>query len=225
MDYILALGGSIICPKKIDTDFLKGFYDLIVKRINSGDRFVIITGGGDVAREYQRSAGLVNGVSDEEKDWLGVYATYLNGHLIRSIFNKFAHPEVMNERGKISSFGDRSLIVGSGWKPGWSTDYVATQTAIDLNIDNILVLSKQDYIYDKNPDQYSNAEPIKEITWKEYEKIIPDEWTPGLKAPFDPVATGIASREDKKVIVANGTDLRNLELIFEGGNFKGTTLK
>ncbi len=225
MDYILALGGSIICPKKIDVEFLRSFYNLIVERIKQGDRFVIITGGGDVARHYQQAATLINGVSDTEKDWIGIRATHLNGELLRAVFNEFAHPEVLDERGKVSNFNSYSLVVGSGWKPGWSTDYVATQTAIDLDIDNILILSKQDYVYDRDPDKCKSAKPLEEIDWEEYRDIIPEKWTPGLNTPFDPVASRLADNENKKVVIADGTNLQNLKSIFKGESFEGTTIK
>ncbi len=225
MDYVFALGGSIICPKKIDTEFLRGFYNLITERIEKNDRFVIITGGGDVARHYQKSASLVNGVSDEQKDWIGIHATYLNAHLLKSIFNRFCHPEIVNRKGKVKRFGDSSLIIGSGWKPGWSTDYVATKMAIDTGIDNILILSKQDYVYNKDPDENKDAQPIREISWSDYRSIIPKDWQPGLNVPVDPIASKLADERNKKVIVANGKDLDNLKLILDGSDFKGTTIK
>ncbi len=224
MDYVLALGGSIICPKQIDAGFLRDFYFLIEQRIKKGDRFVIVTGGGDVARHYQKSALLINGVGDEERDWIGIHATYLNAHLLRAIFTKYASDTICNERGKINDFDDCSVIIASGWSPGRSTDYVATCLAVDMDIENIIILSKQDYVYDGDPEKSESAQPIDFITWDDYKKIIPTDWTPGLSAPVDPIASKLAADEEKELVVANGKDLDNLEKILDGKTFKGTKI-
>ncbi len=224
MDYVIALGGSIICPGKIDTSFLRSFYFLIVERIKKGDRFVIIAGGGDIARKYQEADLIINGVEDKQRDWIGIYATYLNAHLIKAIFKKYVESEVVSSRDEIDPFKEGKVIVGSGWTPGRSTDYVATATATDLDIENILILSNQDYIYDKNPEEAEDAKPVKEFTWGQYRKIIPDKWSPGLKSPVDPIASRLADKENKKVVVANGRNLKNLKRILESKKFKGTTI-
>jgi len=225
MDYIIALGGSIICPERVDVDFLKSFSFVIKERISLGDRFVVVCGGGSIARKYQESANLFGEISDEDKDWLGIYATYINSCFLKSIFKKEANPNIFSAPLKITSFENYKIIIGSGWSPGRSTDFVATQIAVDLKIGNILVLTKQDYIFDSDPEKNKDAKPIKLITWGDYKKIIPEIWSPGLSSPVDPVASDLAHREDKKMIVVNGKDLDNLNNIFSERDFKGTIIK
>ncbi len=221
---VIALGGSIICPKDINTSYLRDFYSLIKKEIKNGYKFIIIPGGGDVARNFQKSALLVNRVSNKEKDWIGIYATYLNAHLLRAIFKKEAHPSIFNARFKINDFNGHSIIIGSGWSPGWSTDFVATQIATDFDIKKVLILGKPDYVYTSDPAKDKKAKPIKEMRWKDYLKIIPSRWTPGLSLPVDPIAARQAKKEKKDIFVLDGTNLNNIKKALRGDNFKGTHL-
>ncbi len=221
---VIALGGSIICPKEIDTNYLRQFYFLIKKEIKKGYSFIIITGGGDVARNFQKAALLVNRVPNKERDWIGIYATYLNAHLLKAVFKKEAHPSIFNARYKVKNFNQHSVIIGSGWSPGWSTDFVATQIAVDFNIKKILTLGKPDYVYNNDPAKNKDAQPIKEMKWKDYLKIIPLKWTPGLSLPVDPVAAKLAKKENKEIIVADGKNLKNLRRILREKSFNGTRL-
>jgi uridylate kinase len=221
---VIALGGSIICPKEINTTYLRQFYFLIKKEIKNGYKFIIITGGGDVARNFQKAALLVNRVPNKERDWIGIYATYLNAHLLKAVFKKEAHPSIFNARFKVKDFNDHSVIIGSGWSPGWSTDFVATQIAADFNIKRVLTLGKPDYVYTSDPAKNSDAQPIERIKWEDYLKIIPSRWTPGLSLPVDPIAARLAKKEKKEVIVADGKNLTNLRKILRDKKFKGTLL-
>jgi uridylate kinase len=222
--FILGLGGSIICPYKIDTAYLRRFYKFIKNKIHYGYKFVIVTGGGDTARKYQKAALKVANVSDEDKDWIGIHATRLNAHLLRTIFKKEADPVVFDKRFHLKDFNRHSIIIASGWRPGWSTDYVAIQIAADLKIDNIVILTKPDYVYSADPKRDKNAKPLKEITWKEYIKKIPSKWKPGLHLPIDPIASRLAQKEKMKVILINGKKLSNLEKVLNGEKFKGTII-
>ncbi|MDX8400245.1 MAG: hypothetical protein R8K20_08345, partial [Gallionellaceae bacterium] len=85
--YVISLGGSIIVPNgSIDVGYLKKFKKFIESRVKKGDSFVIITGGGGVAREYQRAARSVTDLTRDDLDWLGIHATRINAHLLRTIF-------------------------------------------------------------------------------------------------------------------------------------------
>ena len=79
---ILSLGGSLICPDEIDFNFLKKFRHVIKKFINKGYKFVIICGGGKLARTFQEIASKASKLSDKELDWLGIHATKINAHIV-----------------------------------------------------------------------------------------------------------------------------------------------
>lgn len=222
--FVLALGGSIICPDSINTRYLSRFYKKIKELIKKKYKFIIVAGGGKIARNYQNAAGRIIKVPDEDKDWLGIHATRLNAHLLRTIFRKEAHPVVFDQRFKLKNFEGHSIIIGSGWHPGWSTDFVAVQIAVDFKIKEVLILGKPKYVYTHNPEKHNIAKPIKKISWEEYLKKIPKKWKPGLHLPVDPVASKLAKEKKIKVIVASAKDLNNFSNIIEGKKYKGTLI-
>jgi uridylate kinase len=223
--FVIALGGSAVYPGKIDVEFLKKFRDFIFKKINAGYKFAIIIGGGKLCRQFQSAAAEIANLANEDKDWIGIHSTRLNAHLLRTIFREVAHPVLFKKRFRIKDFDGYSVIIGAGWEPGWSTDYIAIQIAIDLGIRNILILGKPDYVYTADFEKDPNARPFDKISWVDYMKLIPAEWNPGMSSPVDPVAARLAAKEKLKVIVANAKDLENVENILEDKEFKGTILE
>ena len=222
-NFVIALGGSIAFPKEIDVGFLKKLKVFLIEEIKKGNKFIIIIGGGAVCREYNKMASLISDVSDVDKDWIGIKTTRLNAEFLRAIFKSYAHPLVLDQRMKVKSFEDYSLILGCGWEPGHSTDFDAVQTALDFNIDNIIIMGKPDYVYTKDPEKDKTAEKIEKMTWADYLKLIPKEWIPGFSSPVDVTASLLAKENNLKVIVCNG-DLDNFKNILQGRDFKGTTI-
>jgi len=222
--FVVALGGSVLFPDKIDTAFLQRFISFIEKQVKKGRKFVIVIGGGKIARAYQEAASKIAEIDSVEKDWIGIFATKLNAYFVKAALKNNPHPLLFDERFKIKRFGRYPIIVGSGWKPGWSTDFVAVQIACDLNIKEVIILGKPSYVYTADFEKDKSARPIKEMKWDEFLKIIPSEWTPGMRVPLDPVAAKLAKKKKIKVIVANGRNLRNFEKILNRDKFKGTVL-
>ncbi len=222
--FIIVLGGSIVFPEKINTSFLRKFYLFIKKEIKKGNKFIIVCGGGKITRKYQKAASKITKVLDEDKDWLGIHATRLNAHFLRTLFRKESDEVVFDNRFKVKGFGRDSIIIGSGWEPGWSTDFVAIQIAEDFKIDHVIILGKPAYVYTADFEKDRKARPIKRLIWKDYCQLIPSDWKPGLNTPVDPMAARLAERKNIKVIVADGKDLNNLGKILKGEKFKGTIL-
>jgi len=223
--FVIDLGGSAVYPDGIDVEFLKKFYNFIKKKIDLGYKFVIVIGGGKLCRQFQHAAAEVADVNNEDKDWIGIHSTRLNAHLLRTIFRDMAHPVLFKKRHRVTGFDGHSVIIGAGWEPGCSTDYVSVQIAADLGIDDIIILGKPDYVYTDDFVKNGDAKPIEKISWDDYLKLIPNEWTPGMSTPVDPVASKLAKEKKVKVIVANAHDLENVENILEGKEFKGTVLQ
>lgn len=228
--YIISLGGSLISPPEgIDWKFLKKFRKTIVDEIKDKKKFVIITGGGSTCRKYQEAARKITNLTKDDQDWLGVHTTRLNAHLIKTIFRAYAHPRInKNPRTKADirkhfTKGE-SIMVAAGWRPGWSTDYVATILAERLKAKTVINLSNIDHVYDKDPNKHKDAKKIKQISWKDFRKIVGNKWDPGLNAPFDPVASKHAEELGLKVVIAAGNNINNLKKIFKNKNFIGTVI-
>ncbi len=68
---VISLGGSLIVPDEIDSAFLKKFKEIILEH---DEKFVIICGGGSIARKYQKALTEINGDNQEAQDWIGISA-------------------------------------------------------------------------------------------------------------------------------------------------------
>lgn len=220
---IVSLGGSLIVPGEIDSIFLKKFSKLIHGLVAEGQRFVLITGGGRTARNYQVAASSVVKLENDDIDWLGIHATRINAHLIRTIFHDIAYPRIIKHpKEKIK--WDGPLLVAAGWKPGFSTDYDAVLIAKQVGAKTIINLSNISHVYSGDPKTDKDAKPLNNISWADYRRIIPAEWQPGLNSPFDPIASKLAHKSGLQVLVTNGSDLINLKNALLGRKFRGTTI-
>jgi uridylate kinase len=221
--YVISLGGSLVVPNEINIKFLRLFKNIIEKKIKENKKFIIIVGGGKTARNYQNAAKALTKVSNEDLDWLGIHATRINAHLLLTIFRKYAYFRIIKNPKEKINFKEKILIAG-GWKPGFSTDYDAVLLAKTYNSDTIINLTNVDYVYDKDPNKFKSAKPFKEISWKDYLKLIEQKWIPGMSAPFDPIASKLAQKFKFKVIILNGRKLKNLENYLANKNFQGTII-
>lgn len=222
--HVITLGGSLIVPEEIDTNFLSAFKQFIIKRIEKGDRFILVSGGGKTARKYQLSAAEVSGIDNEEKDWIGIHSTRLNAHLLRTIFKLWANPKLLKNFDKDDIDFKEKILIGAGWKPGWSTDYIAVLMAEKYGAKSVINLSNIEYVYTEDPRFNSEAKKYDSITWKDYRNIIGNKWDPGMSAPFDPIASKKAEELNLEVAMIHGHKLNNLNTYLEGEKIPGTIL-
>ncbi|PJA47056.1 UMP kinase [Candidatus Uhrbacteria bacterium CG_4_9_14_3_um_filter_36_7] len=222
--FVFSLGGSLVVPKEgIDTNFLHAFRQLILTAIlKEHQQFVMVVGGGSTCRNYQAAARKISPLDPEDLDWLGIHSTRLNGHLLRTIFRSVAHPVMCKDPTRLPKKWRGSLLVLAGWKPGWSTDYVAVRAAKELGSKCVVNLSNIDYLYDKDPRKYKGAQPIFDISWKDFQKMVGNDWDPGMNTPFDPVASRLAHKQGIEVIIMNGKKIKNLEGFLLKKSFTGT---
>lgn len=226
---IISVGGSLIVPNGgIETTFLTKLNDFIRTQLAQNPRrqFFLVVGGGATARHYRDAGREVVGheLTSEDLDWLGVHSTRLNAHLIRTIFQDIAHPQII-EHYDIIRKANEPVVVASGWKPGWSTDYCATLLAEDYNVGTILNLSNIPQVFDRDPNKFLDATPITSISWEEFRKLVGDEWIPGLNAPFDPIAAKRSEQLGIRVVIMSGSDFDNVKRFFENKDFLGTVVE
>ena len=224
---VISLGGSIMVPDAIDWQFIKNFKKLILEFVKKGYKFVIITGGGRTCRNYQEAATKISNITNDDKDWLGIHSSRLNGHLLRTIFRQYAHPKINTNPHDLEDFYNfkEAILIAAGWRPGNSTDYDAVVLAKYMDIKKVVNLSNIDYVCNKDPRKFPDAKKIEKISWSDFRKIVGDKWDPGMHAPFDPIASKIAQEENIEVAIMNGRDLMNLKNYLDGKKSKGTIVK
>ena len=224
---VISLGGSIVAPDGVDTEFVKSFTALVRSFIeaDSDRRFIFVVGGGAPARRYQGAYREISegSFNSDEADWVGIMATRLNAQLIKAVMSQWCTQEVVTNPLEVDPFTGR-VLVAAGWKPGFSTDYDAVLLAERFGADMLINLSNIEKVFTADPKVDPNARPIDKISWSDFRTIVGDEWIPGKNVPFDPIASRHAQKIGLKVICAAGKNLDNLDKILRGEDFFGTEI-
>jgi len=225
---VISVGGSLIVPQTgVDTTFLTNLNSFVRTQLanHPNRQFFLVVGGGLTARHYRDAAMTVVGheLTPDDMDWLGIHATRLNAQLVRTIFRDIAHLTVVRNFDIIRK-PTEGVVVAAGWKPGWSTDYCAILLCEDYGAKQVINMSNVQQVYDKDPRHNGDAKPYNSISWGTFRGLVGDEWTPGLHAPFDPVAAKRAEELGVRVVVV-GKDFANVENYLEGKDYLGTVIE
>ncbi len=206
---VMSVGGSMIVPDQIDTDFLTNLKQLITEEIAAGKRFVIITGGGKTSRRYVNAARAFTNVTQTQMDEIGIAACQMNAALLRPILS------------------DVDVLINPDvdlYQPGASSDRAATRTAVRHGAKKVINLSNISHVYTADPKKDPAAEKLEDITWADFREIIPKEFTPNLSSPFDPEAAKEAQAHDIEVATISGENLTELKKYLAGESFVGTRI-
>jgi uridylate kinase len=223
---VISLGGSIVAPDGVDTEFLKSFVSLLSEELIKDEkrRFILVVGGGGPARVWQNAyRNITEQPMDDQADWIGIMATRLNAQLIKAVLGPWCVQDVVIDPTQVGPFVSR-VLVAAGWKPGFSTDYDAVLLAERFQADQVVNLSNIAKVYTDDPRKNPEAKPIDSISWTEFRALIGDEWVPGKNVPFDPVASRHAAKIGLPVVCAAGKDLDNLRSLLQGKAFTGTRI-
>jgi uridylate kinase len=222
MLFVLSVGGSLVHPSDgLDIKFINSFGKFLDQQTKLGHRFLLVAGGGEIARDYIETAKELK-INRDDQDNLGIGATRQNALLLKSYLKKITYPEIIKDPNIKVNFKDKIAIAG-GFKPGRSTDYVAVSLALTYGSNMVINLSNIDYVYNKDP-RVKGAKKIKNITWSEFRKIVGNKWRPGIISPFDPVAAKLAQKNNLLVVVLNGKKLKNISNCLNKQRFTGTSI-
>ncbi|MBR5017011.1 MAG: UMP kinase [Spirochaetia bacterium] len=223
---ILSLGGSIVAPDGVDTEFLKKFKTLVESYLAADPdrKLILVIGGGAPARVYQKAfREIEQNAPADVQDWIGITATRLNAQLVKSIFGSLCKDPVVTDPSADISFTGR-ILVGAGWKPGFSTDFDAVYLAERFGGKTVVNLSNIVKVYTDDPKKNPDAKPLDKISWVDFQKMVGTEWVPGKNVPFDPIAAQKAKELALDVIVAGGKDIENIGKILEDKPYIGTLI-
>jgi uridylate kinase len=222
--HIVALGGSIVAPDGINAGFLKRFRAFVRTEVRRGHRFILVTGGGGIARTYQKAARKLGGrVPNVELDAIGTRVTRLNAELVRVVFWPDVHPDVVDAPEKLLHIRE-PVAIAAGWMPGYSTDTVGVRIAEELGEKRVIIAGSPAYVYERDIRKYPKAAPLSSLTWDAYLDLIPRQWSPGMPAPVDPVAARRAARMGIDVCVVAAANLKNMHKLVNGERYRGTMI-
>lgn len=222
--HVIDLSGSLI-ERESTAAYLDQFRSAVLGALcaSAGDKAIVVTGGGDLARDYQAAyRRLAAAPSDEAQDWIGIAATRLHGELLRHAFFPDCRAPLITDPTAVSAFPGR-VMVAAGWKPGFSTDYDAVLLARRFGADTVIKMSNVAMVYSGDPRLDANARPLTHVTWSELARMNDGAWQPGSRLPFDPVAARAAGRHGMTVVFT-GSETGNLRSILEGRPYRGTTI-
>lgn len=222
---VISLGGSLLVPNGgPDVEFLKKINKFVRQQVKRGRQLVLVTGGGKTARHYINAAAEIHEIADEDLDWLGIHSTRLNAQLLRTFLRDIANPRVVKNPTKTPKKLPYPVQIAAGWKPGWSTDYVAARIAKRIGASIVINMSNIDHVYSEDPRENPDAEAFKHISWKDYRKMVGDEWNPGLSAPFDPIASKFCHQNGIQVVIADA-EISNISNLLGKRSFVGTVIE
>ena len=193
---VYAIGGSIV---QENLENLSEF----VEALESDKQVIIVTGAGKLNR-YQGAVDVNNG----EKDLIGIKATRLHAQTVLTQMDDVypSVPETPEELKEAASTG-KNVVMG-GLVPGYSTDAVAA-TAAELLDAELFIATTVDGIYDKDPDEDSNAKRYSEISTGDLQEVVGGKNEPGTYSVVDEAAVRLIERSGIKTRVFEAT-LENL---------------
>ncbi|MDD2678439.1 MAG: UMP kinase [Candidatus Nanoarchaeia archaeon] len=215
MKIVVSLGGSIINPGKIDINTLLNLKKII---FSSKHSFIIVCGGGSVAREYIDSAKQAK-VKGIDLDEIGIRATELNAELVAKIMGVKRAQSLE----QALSINDK-LVVTNGLFPGVTTDFVSVALSDMAGAGIVVNLSNVKGVYSKDPKKHKDAVFLKKLS---YDKLISlaneYELGSGENFIFDLAASKVAKRTKTRVIFMNG--LENFSNFLNKKGFIGSVIE
>jgi len=221
---VLSLGGSLIVPDEIDILFLNKFKQVIKKHLDNY-RFVIVCGGGSIARKYIKALR-EQGKSEYLQSMSGIAVTRLNARFMTYFFGKDANEGIPHDMKQIKSLLKKNDVVFCG-----ALRYAKKETS-DGTSAKIARFFKTDFInltlvpglYDKNPIERKNAKFIPRISWQDFwNKARKIKYSPGQHFVLDQHAAEII-KNYKITTYILGKDMKNLDNLLNGKKFKGTII-
>ena len=231
---IISLGGSLISPRQggYNAQFVGDFVSLIAKMVQRGERYVIICGGGALARSLQQAySKAVDKANHEWLDRIGIAATRVHANMIGALCSSFAQVIINSppidtslESTAIEIATNTAIVVSGGWILGVSTDYIAVHCAIHYAAEDVVNISDTPYIYAIDPRLNPTAKPLHTLNWQQLSDIVGNQWQPGGHLPFDPHAIALAKKHALRAIFI-GADIDNLQTTLSRQPSEGTLVK
>lgn len=219
---VLSIGGSVIFSEEATVNFFQKLVNLL-KKLSKKHKIYIVVGGGKISRTYIKLGRELN-LNEETLDELGINITRVNAKLLTNLI-KISNKDIPFTIEAAKKMNN-SIVVMGGTTPGHSTDLVGAELAQKTNADKFIIATNVDGIYDKDPNKYSDAKQIKEISIKQLIKKYGVAWEKaGSNVVIDGPALKIIESAKIQTVVVNGKRLDQLEKAMTNQSFNGTIIK
>jgi len=209
MRIVAAIGGSILLKEYDYKKFQE--YAEILENLNEEHEIFVVVGGGKPAREYIKIVRDLD-CGEAKCDDIGIEITRINAKLLLLALENNAYQKVPhNFQEALEYSASGKIIVMGGTEPAHSTDAVSAILAEYVKADLLINLTSVDGMYTKDPNKYSDAELIKEITASKMLELVSGKDTKaGTYEFFDMTAIQMIKRSSLETVIANGNTPQNL---------------
>lgn len=222
---VISLGGSLIAPDKIDIKFLKKFRK-IIKKNSQKYKFIIVCGGGSIARRYIQALKEDN-KSEYLQNLAGIAITRVNARFMSYFFGKDPEFGIPHDMKHIANLLEKNDIIFCGalrYAPNQTSDATSARLAHYFGTD-FINLTNVKGLYSSNPFKNKDAKFIPKITREKlYKMILKFKFKPGQHAPVDQTAISIILENKIKTYML-GKNLKNLDNLLNQKKFIGTIVE
>lgn len=218
---VISMGGSVLFPENIDERFFEKLIKLFEK-LSKKYKIYLIVGGGKTARKYIK-LGRTLGLNEIKLDEIGIKVTRINAEILSNLLGNSNQkiPCTTDEAKKMTN----EIVIMGGTTPGHSTDMVGAELAQKTHSSKFIIATNVDGIYDKDPNEYSDAKKYDEITIDELIKKYGTNWErAGKNMVIDGPALAIIKQGKIPTFVLNGKNLDELEKVITNKKFNGTKI-
>ncbi|MDG6907270.1 MAG: UMP kinase [Nitrososphaerota archaeon] len=193
---VLKLSGSLFFSEEFE-NVVNSIRRVFDKRDDI--RLVVVTGGGQVAREYIAVAKSL-GVDQASQDELGIKGSQINASVLIKALDGLASsllPTSLTELVEVFEISSRKkkIVVCGGLQPGQSTNAVAALVSEKLSADVFINATDVDGVYTKDPRKFRNAKLLTTVTTERLASILESEsMNAGAYDLMDPIALKLIKR-------------------------------
>lgn len=224
---VLKIGGSILYQDDSSINYplldkVKSWYH------NAKDeysRIVIVTGGGMLSRNLHKKMEGYAFDKDAFHD-VGMSVTQTSAELVAGYLEdeNIYTPKKLGDAYEYLLSDAPGTLVSGGLRTGWSTDMDAAVFADMISVNRVHKMSNIDYVYNKNPKEFPDAEIVKDMSWQDYFNLFEikddDQHEANANIPVDKGCARFSRTKNISFFICGGVNLENsidLEEIFSEG--------
>lgn len=224
MRFVIRIGGSVI-GSPINPLLITKYVDLFINLKKAGHEFVVIVGGGSLARQFISIAQRL-GLDEQSQDKLAISVSRLLAQLFLHKLGSYACsvvPVTIDE--VVTYFKSGKISIMGGLKPGMTTDGVAAMIVTEINANLLIKATNQEGIFDKDPKLFDDAVKFETLSFLELSQILrAKKHKAGIHQIIDPETVRMLQKIDVTLMVVNGFNPNNVSRALRGERV-GTTVQ
>jgi uridylate kinase len=206
---VIKLGGFAFPPgleKPLVAEYVRLLRELVGEH-----RLVVVTGGGETARNYINSARSM-GVSESLCDQLGILVSRLNARLLTDALGEYAFPEIPVNIDELKHyFASGKIVAMGGLTPGHSTNAVAAIAAETVGAELFVNATDVDGVYTSDPGKDKHAKKLEKVSVTQLTQILSKTGImAGAYDLMDPLALRIIERSKLSTVIVDGRKTSNV---------------